>query len=50
MPAITPKCLEDVAQSYYLLIQAGELTLSDVPAKPVKVYNRVEELLRENGN
>jgi len=47
MGAITPESLEKVAQSYARLIKAGEKTIDDVPKKPVKVYNRVLELLNE---
>lgn len=47
MGAITPECLERVAQSYALLIRAGEKTIEDVPKKPSKVYNRVLEILEE---
>ena len=47
MSAITPACMERVAQSYALLIKAGEKTIDDVPQKPAKVYNRVVELMGE---
>lgn len=47
MPAITPKCLEDTAQSYAILIRAREKTLDEVPSKPAKVKARVIELLAQ---
>lgn len=50
MGAITPKCLEDVAQSYAKLILAGQKTIDDVPQKPKKVYDRVVELISEDNS
>lgn len=42
---IKPDSLERVAQSYAVLIKAGEKSLDDVPLIPARLKPRVEELI-----
>ena len=45
MGFITPAIYEKLAQGYALQIQAGEITIDDVPLVPAKIKPRVEELI-----
>lgn len=45
MGIITPPIYEKLAQGYALQIQAGEMTIGDVPLVPAKIKPRVEEII-----
>ena len=45
MGIITPPIYEKLARGYALQIQAGELTIDDVPLVPAKIKPRVEEII-----